>query len=188
MRRLGILKWRSCVWHYITRSKFRQYILTSICVVIFQHDVLKHMLQKPILSGQLGKWVYLHVEYDLEYEPLRALKGQVVANFIVDHDMENDDINLVGIEPWKVFFDGSVCAQVKGVGCIILAPDGVSREVATRLKFECTNNQAEYEALVTGLEVLRVLGVKDVEAFGDSKLVVQQIWGESRSLDNKLNE
>jgi ribonuclease HI len=56
------------------------------------------------------------------------------------------------------------------------------------LEFECTENQAEYKALLNGLEVLIDLGVRKVEIFGDSKLVVQQINGESQCLDNVLNE
>jgi hypothetical protein len=55
-----------------------------------QYDVIKHMLLKPILSGRIGKWAYALVEYDLAYEPLRLMKGQVVANFIVDHAVDVD--------------------------------------------------------------------------------------------------
>jgi hypothetical protein len=44
-------------------------------------------LQRPILSGRLGKWAYSLVEYDLEYEALKSMKGQVLADFIVEHHM-----------------------------------------------------------------------------------------------------
>ena len=38
-------------------------------------DVIKHMLQKPILSGRIGKWAYALVEYDLPNESLGAVRG-----------------------------------------------------------------------------------------------------------------
>ena len=43
------------------------------------------MLQKPILNGRIGKWAYALIEYDLACEPLKSIKGQIVADFIVEH-------------------------------------------------------------------------------------------------------
>jgi ribonuclease HI len=71
--------------------------------------------------------------------------------------------------------------------CVVWSPNGVMQELSTRLEFECTNNQVEYEALVTALEFLISMGVRNIEAFGDSKLVDQQVRGESQCLDGTLN-
>jgi ribonuclease HI len=43
------------------------------------------MLQNPIMSGRIGKWAYALREYDLAYEPLKSMKCQAVADFIVEH-------------------------------------------------------------------------------------------------------
>jgi hypothetical protein len=50
-------------------------------------------LHRPILKGRLGKWAYALIEYDLVFESLKTMKGQVVADFIVQHwvDIEHDD-------------------------------------------------------------------------------------------------
>jgi hypothetical protein len=59
--------------------------LTGTCTVVCQYDIIKYMLHKPILGCNLGKYAYFLVEYDLAYETLQSVKGQVVADFIVDH-------------------------------------------------------------------------------------------------------
>ena len=51
----------------------------------------------------------------------------------------------------------------------------------------CTNNQVEYEALLFGLEFLQSMGVKHVEAFGDSLLVVQQVSKVCQYYNGALN-
>lgn len=45
---------------------------------------------------------------------------------------------------------------------------------------ECTNNVAEYEALLWGLENVRALGHDEVSVFADSELLVKQINGQYR--------
>jgi hypothetical protein len=89
-----------CLSLYYVCTKFRPYILPSTCTVVSQHDIIKHMLHKPILSGRMGKWAYSLIEYDLKFEPLRAAKGQVVADFITNHMVGlNDDACMVEVIP-----------------------------------------------------------------------------------------
>jgi ribonuclease HI len=149
------------------------------------------MLQQLILSGRIEKWAYALIEYDLAYESLKSIKDQVVADFIVEHsiDHNNDEsCNLVSIHPWKLFFDGSACREGQGVGVILILPRVVVFEQSVRLEYFCTNNQDEYEAILLGLQILSSMGVKHVEAFGDSLLVMQQIVGTFQYLDGSLNE
>jgi hypothetical protein len=55
------------------------------------------------------------------------MKGQVVADFIIGHsiDQNKDDLfNLVSIHPWKLFFDGSAYREGQGVGVVLVSPRG----------------------------------------------------------------
>jgi hypothetical protein len=90
-----------CLSLYYACSKFSHYILSSSCIVACQYDVIKNMLLKSILGGRIGKWAYALVEYDLAYESLRSMKGQVVAVFIVDHVVDVDhSVDFIQLKPW----------------------------------------------------------------------------------------
>jgi hypothetical protein len=81
-------------------SKLRHYLLSNTCIVVCQAVVIRHMLQQPILSGRVRKWAYTLIEYDLAYEPLKYMKDEVVADFIIGHSInQNSDesCNLVSI-------------------------------------------------------------------------------------------
>jgi hypothetical protein len=157
---------------------------------LLEVDVIKHMLQQPILSGRIKKWASALIEYNLAYEPLKSMKGQVVADFIVEHSIDqnsNESCNLVSIRPWKLLFDGSACREGQGVGVVLISPRGAIFEQSVHLEYFCTNNQVEYEIILLGLQILSSMGVKHVEVFGDSLLVMQQIAGTLQCLDGPLN-
>ena len=71
--------------------------------------------------------------------------------------------------------DGSSNQHRCGVGFILQTPLGKQMEYAIRIRFKVTNNEVEYEALLTGLKVITELRVESLDAFSDSKLVVNQI-------------
>ena len=107
-----------CLSLYYACTKLRHYLLSSTCIVTCQADVIKHMLQKPILSCRIGKWAYAFVEYDLTYESLRAIKGQIIADFIVEHRVNDEHDLKVGhiiCIPWKLFFDNRLVMIDKGL-------------------------------------------------------------------------
>ena len=53
--------------------------------MVSKDDVIKYMLSLSILNGRTGKWILALSEFDLRYESGRAVKGQVMADFIVQH-------------------------------------------------------------------------------------------------------
>ena len=61
-----------------------------------------------------------------------------------------------------------------GIRVLLITPNGSHVPLAIKLNFEATNNIAEYEVCIVGVEALRELGVKEVEVFGDSTLVIAQ--------------
>jgi ribonuclease HI len=130
------------------------------------------------------------IEYDLAYESLKSIKDQVVADVIIGHSIDqngDESCNLVSIHPWKLFFNGLSCAEGQGVGVILVSPRWAVLEQSVRLEYFCTNNQAEYEAILLGLQIFNSMDVKSVETFGDSLLVVQQIVDMFQCFNESLN-
>ncbi|XP_070665292.1 uncharacterized protein [Malus domestica] len=83
------------------------------------------------------------------------------------------------ITHWKLYFDGSCTQKVARAGIVIINPQGVHHYYSFLLDYQGnTNNRAEYEALIIGLEILMDLGATEVEVFGDSELVINQLNGE----------
>jgi hypothetical protein len=118
---------RLCLSLFYAYSKLRYYLLASTCIVLCQADVIKHMLLQPILSGRIRKWAYALIEYDLAYESLKSIKGQVVADFIVGHNIDqnsDESCNLVSIYPWKLFFDGLASREGQRVRVVLVSTRG----------------------------------------------------------------
>ncbi|CAN6720148.1 unnamed protein product [Malus baccata var. baccata] len=83
------------------------------------------------------------------------------------------------ITSWKLYFDGSHTQKAAGAVIVIVNPQGVYHYYSFLLYYqENTNNRAEYEALIIGLEILLDLGAAEVEVFGDSELMINQLNGE----------
>jgi ribonuclease HI len=126
----------------------------------------------------------------VSHEPLKSMKGQVIADFIIEYRIEDTyklDMSYLIVTPWTLYFDGLVCNGGQGIGIVLVSPSNAYFDFASQLKTYCTNNQAEYEALLFVLELLCCMGVKHVKAFGDSQLVVQQVLKEYQCLDGIIN-
>ena len=109
------------------------------------------------------------------------MRGQIVADFIVEHRINDKHDLEVG------YINGSVCDDGQGIDAVLISSNGAVFEISNRLEEECTNKQVEYEALLFGLEFLQSMGVKHVEAFGDLLLVVQQVSKVCQYYNGSLN-
>ena len=181
-----------CLALYFAAMKLRYYLLPREVYVISNYDLIKYMLTKPILRNRIGKWVLAMSEFSLTYVPQKAVKGQALADFLADHpnqeeSQETCEIGAITSTPWKLWFDGSRTEVGAGIGFVIESPEKVTTKHGYKLEsIECTNNQVEYEALIMGLEALHAMKAKNVEVFGDSQLVINQLLGEYKCVHHGL--
>ncbi|GKD72312.1 reverse transcriptase domain-containing protein, partial [Tanacetum coccineum] len=108
--------------------------------------------------------------------------GNILADFIVERPEDESPDELMAEpealpEPWTLFTDGSSCVDGSGAGLILTNPEGAEFTYAMRFRFEATNNEAEYEALIAGLRIAEQMGVKNLQANVDSRLVANQVNG-----------
>ncbi|GJW23046.1 reverse transcriptase domain-containing protein [Tanacetum coccineum] len=117
-----------------------------------------------------------------DYRPRVSVKGQILADFIVERPEEESLDTLMEVEeelpePWILFTDGSSCTDGSGAGLILTNPGGMEFTYALRFRFNATINKAEYEALIARLRIAKQMGVKNLQANVDSRLVANQVNG-----------
>ncbi|ELZ09747.1 ribonuclease HI family protein [Natrinema thermotolerans] len=131
-----------------------------------------------------------------DHERWRASRGSATA---VAYD---DKVVIQGAEPREieallregggrahVYFDGGSRGNPgpAAIGWVIVTGDGIVAEDGETIG-TATNNQAEYEALIAGLEAARDYGYDEVHVRGDSELIVKQVRGEYDTNDPDLRE
>lgn len=87
---------------------------------------------------------------------------------------------------WHMNFDGAIERNGDGASIWIIISGDESNFFSYKISFDCTNNMAEYEALVLGLEVLNSLGAKKIFVFGDSELVIKQVNNTYQTKDVRM--
>ncbi|XP_021735681.1 uncharacterized protein LOC110702286 [Chenopodium quinoa] len=141
---------------------------------------LEKSLHKMDTSGRLLKWAVELSKYEIHYKPRVSIKAQALSDFIVEasYTDEEEDIGT-----WKVSVDGSATSMGSGAGIVITSPDGQVFEYAVKFKFRATNNEAEYEAAVAGIQLSLAAEAKRLILITDSQLVSSQYNGEYETRD-----
>ena len=71
--------------------------------------------------------------------------------------------------------DRAANAQGRDAGLILTSPDGIDVEYALRFRFQASNNEAKYEAVIAGLNLVHSMEADQLEVYNDSQLVIKQI-------------
>src|SRR3954465_13917845 len=155
------------------------------------------MTKPSALNGRLTKWAMLLSQYDIHFLPQKATKGQAIADLLAENPRSNSatlfeglpdetaEVHSSQIYPsvWQMNFDGASrtiprAGLVAGVGVVFISPQNHVMPCAFSLTKPCTNNVAEYNALLIGLQLAHQLGVRKLQAYDDSELVINQLRGE----------
>jgi hypothetical protein len=98
-------------------------------------------------------------EFDIEYHPRQAIKAQALTDFITEFTVAEEEPSEEKLDKdWEIEIDGSSVKGAGGVGIVFKTPEGHLLKHSTRLQYPTTNNEAKYEALLTGLRIAKELG------------------------------
>nr|GEV71382.1 hypothetical protein [Tanacetum cinerariifolium] len=137
----------------VSASKRLKRYFQAHTIVVITDQPIKQLLSNPEVTGRLLKWRFELGEHDIQYRPRTSVKGQILADFIMERpkdgtpDTPMEDREEL-LDPWILFTDGSSCVDGSG---------------------------AEYEALIAGLWIASQMGVQNIQANVDSKLVANQV-------------
>nr|XP_025886269.1 uncharacterized protein LOC101253774 [Solanum lycopersicum] len=161
---------RTCCALTWLSQKLRHYLSSYTTYLISRMDPLMYIFQKAMPTGKLAKWQMLLSEFDIMYVTQKAIKAQALADHLaenpVDEEYEplktyfhDEEVSFVGEDiseaypGWRLFFDGEANHQGKGIGAVLVSESGQHYPMAAKLRFNCTNNMAEYEACILDLKM-----------------------------------
>ncbi|XP_077226262.1 uncharacterized protein LOC143859434 [Tasmannia lanceolata] len=191
--------------------KLRPYFQAHTIKVLTDQP-LRQVLHKPDTSGRLVKWAVELSEFDIRYMPRPAIKAQVLADFVAECSIPQpitepevtqapaEDGARTGIIPmppaehdpsiaeslWEVHVDWSSNKAGCGAGLVLTGPDSFPVDYALRFGFRASNNEAEYEALLAGMNLAVQIGAQRLKAYCDYQLVTSQIQGIYEARDEHM--
>ncbi|XP_063948146.1 uncharacterized protein LOC135152232 [Daucus carota subsp. sativus] len=148
---------------------------------------LRQVPHKPEASGRIMKWAVELGQFDIEYKPRTAMNGQVLVDFILEFSptFEVEGMECVP-EPqspiaipencsswWNLYVDGAINENGAGAGIVLVSSEGHKLQSSIHFDFKATNNDAEYEALISGLKLALEMRVENMNVYSDSMLEIK---------------
>ena len=145
------------------------------------------------------KWAIELGQFDMNYRSQTIIKGQAFADFVAEFTyanttevpgMTNNVEAVKGVETkngetsairqedadqWILYMDGASNENGSGAGMMLISLEGHKIHCALRFRFLASNNEAEYDALIASLHLVRELRAHNLKIYNDFQLVVNQV-------------
>ncbi|XP_068344134.1 uncharacterized protein [Pyrus communis] len=154
-----------CLTLVFTIQKLRHYMNAYTIHLATKADPIKYVMSKPVLTGRLAKWTLLLNQYEIICIPAKVVKGQALADFLADHpiptdwkisdDLPDEEVFYINIfSTWTIFFDGSTREDEARARVVFMSPQRQILPYSFQMSELCSNNVAEYQALIIGLQMV----------------------------------
>ncbi|XP_028106499.1 uncharacterized protein LOC114305595 [Camellia sinensis] len=154
---------RHCLALVFTAQKLRHYFLAHQIQIVTKSDPIRYLLSKPALTGKVARWLLALGEFEITCVAPKAIKSQALADLLAqfpsgDYEPVNEELRgevhtaMASEESfWTLSFDGAAAGRKGGTGTVLTSKSGEKLYLSYKLDFHCSNNEAEYEALILGL-------------------------------------
>jgi ribonuclease HI len=168
--------------------KLRHYF-QAFHIIVPSSQPLKDIMRNREATRRIGKWAAELNEFSIDYVHRSSIQSQALADFIADWTpgAQEEEANK-DAEAWTVFCDGSWGTFGASAAAVLVAPSKVRTCYAVKLDFNCTNNIAEYEALLLGLRKLKAMGIRRVVLKTNSQVISGHVDKSSKARDPKLEK
>jgi ribonuclease HI len=158
-------------------------------IIVPSSQPLKDIMRNREATWRVGKWVTELNEFTIDYVHRSSIQSQALADFIADWTPgAQDEETIKDAKTWIVFYDGSWGTFGAGAAAVLVAPSKVRTCYAIKLDFSCTNNTAEYEALLLGLRKLKAMGIIRAILKTDSQVISGHVDKSCKARDPKLEK
>ncbi|GKV48818.1 hypothetical protein SLEP1_g55610 [Rubroshorea leprosula] len=136
----------------VTLARKLRLYFQSHQIIVLTDQPLGQILQKPECLGRLIKWAVELGEFEITFQQRSAIRAHALVDFIVECTSAHSG-SQSELDSWILYVDGASSNKGSGVGAILLSLDGYRSEHTLKFNFDATNNMAEYEALLLGLQL-----------------------------------
>ena len=123
---------------------------------------------------RIAKWAIELLPFDITYKPRRAIKSQVLIDFVTKWTEAKLLKEYGTYSNWVMHFDGSKMLARLGAGVVLTSPTGDTVQYILQILYTDSNNAAEFKALFHGLRMAVSMGIQRLEVRGDSNLAISQ--------------
>ncbi|XP_048493008.1 uncharacterized protein LOC125493585 [Beta vulgaris subsp. vulgaris] len=138
-------------------------------IKVLTSQLIRKVIEGKNQSSRVTDWANQTSDICIEFEPRRAIKAQALADIIAECTSRPESTE-----------------EGCGAGLLILDPQKNRTEYAIKFDFTTSNNEAEYEALLLGIQLCKTTGARKLRAYSDSQLIVGQVTGEFEAKEDSM--
>jgi hypothetical protein len=173
--KLNYMKIEKIAYAVLTASRKLKHYFHSHEIKVPTSQPLGDILRNKEASRRIGKWATKLSQFDITYVPGTTIKSQALADFMADWIPLARADAKENHQTWTLFIDGAWGQAGAGALVVLIAPSGLKSKYATRLEFKATNNIAECEGLILGLNKAKATGEKTLLINTDSQIVAELV-------------